>query len=260
MMFILPILTIKKDFYDQSRAWDYLVSANHYSTKIFKSAFLFDNHILEYGYPRNDLLYADNKDQLAAEYKERLRVPQDKKIVLYAPTWRDDEFYKPGQYKFKLQLDLNRLKERLGNEYFFLIRTHYFIADKLDFSGVEDFVLNVSDYDDITELYLISDVLITDYSSVFFLIMQTSNAQSYFFTYDLEKYRDTLRGFYLDLETEAPGPLLKTTEDVVNALDRLEETKQKYATILEDFHNEYCHLDDGQASKHIAEKVIVNSK
>ncbi|AIC95635.1 bifunctional glycosyltransferase/CDP-glycerol:glycerophosphate glycerophosphotransferase [Shouchella lehensis] len=248
----------KKDFYDQSRAWDYLVSANHYSTKIFKSAFLFDNHILEYGYPRNDLLYADNKDQLAAEFKVRLCVPQDKKVVLYAPTWRDDEFYKPGQYKFKLQLDLNRLKEKLGDEYFFLIRTHYFIADKLDFTGVEDFVLNVSDYDDITELYLISDVLITDYSSVFFDYANLKRP-ILFFTYDLEKYRDTLRGFYLDLETEAPGPLL-IQQKMLNALDCLDETKQKYATILEEFHNVYCHLDDGQASKHIAEKVIVKNK
>ncbi|MFS0787785.1 CDP-glycerol glycerophosphotransferase family protein [Shouchella sp. 1P09AA] len=249
----------KKDFYDQSRSWDYLVSANHYSTEIFKSAFLFDNKILEYGYPRNDLLYAKNKDELSVAFKKKLQVPTDKKVVLYAPTWRDDEFYKPGQYKFKLQLELNLLKEQLGDEYFFLIRTHYFIADKLDFTGVEDFVLNVSDYDDITELYLISDVLITDYSSVFFDYANLKRP-ILFFTYDLEKYRDTLRGFYLDLETEAPGPLLKTTEDVIEALTNLEDTSQKYARIMEDFHNTYCHLDNGEASKNIAEEVIVKRK
>ncbi len=85
----------KKDFYEQSRDWDYLVSANNYSTDIFKRAFMFDNEILEFGYPRNDLLYEDNKETVAESLKTKLGIPKDKKIVLYAPTWRDDEYYKP---------------------------------------------------------------------------------------------------------------------------------------------------------------------
>lgn len=249
----------KKDFYLQSRAWDYLVSANHYSTEIFKRAFMFDNEILEHGYPRNDLLYAENKEQIADQLKAKLQLPKDKKIVLYAPTWRDDEFYKPGQYKFKLQLDLEKLKATLGDEYFFLIRTHYFIADKLDFSGVEDFVYNASQYDDVTELYLLADVLITDYSSVFFDYANLKRP-ILFFTYDLEKYRDTLRGFYIDLETDVPGPLLKTTDEIIAALANLNETKELYKERIEKFYDQYCHLDDGRASEKIAEKVIVSAK
>ncbi|MDQ0206803.1 bifunctional glycosyltransferase/CDP-glycerol:glycerophosphate glycerophosphotransferase [Alkalicoccobacillus murimartini] len=249
----------KLDFYEQSRSWDYLVSANKYSTQIFKRAFLFDNEILEYGYPRNDLLYSPDKDKIASELKEKLEIPLDKKIVLYAPTWRDDEYYKPGKYKFKLTMDLERMREELGNEYFFIVRTHYFIADHLDLDNVSDFVFNGSKYDDITELYLLSDVLITDYSSVFFDFANLKRP-ILFFTYDLEKYRDTLRGFYIDLQEDGPGPLIMNNDELISTLKNLDEVSSNYRDRLDRFHNEYCELDDGLASKRISEKVIVNNK
>lgn len=248
----------KQDFYCQSRAWDYLISANKYSTEIFKSAFLFDKPILELGYPRNDLLHAENKDELSKNLKEKLGIPTDKKIVLYAPTWRDDEFYKPGQYKFKLKLDLERLRKELGNEYFFVLRTHYFIADHLDVEGVEDFVYNASKYDDITELYLLSDILITDYSSVFFDYANLKRPMM-FFTYDLDKYRDTLRGFYLDMETECPGPMVMNNDELIEQLKNYDKLVADYKDKLENFYNRFCYLEDGDASKRIAEEVIIKN-
>ncbi|WP_082406896.1 CDP-glycerol glycerophosphotransferase family protein [Bacillus sp. JCM 19041] len=151
---------------------------------------------------------------------------------------------------------MEKLKEELGDEFFFIIRTHYFIADKLDFTGVEDFVFNGSQYDDVTELYLVSDVLITDYSSVFFDYANLKRP-ILFFTYDLEKYRDTLRGFYIDLEKDVPGPLLRTTEEIIEVLTDLDGLNRVYGTRLNQFYDRYCHLDKGTASKQIAEKVIV---
>ncbi|WP_198546714.1 bifunctional glycosyltransferase/CDP-glycerol:glycerophosphate glycerophosphotransferase [Alteribacter populi] len=248
----------KRDFYLQSRDWDYLVSANKYSSDIFRRAFLFDNELLEYGYPRNDILYNPDKDSISEKVKSKLGIPLNRKVVLYAPTWRDDEYYKPGQYKFKLELDLKRLKKELGNEYYFILRTHYFIADNLDIDGVEDFVYNGSHYDDIAELYLISDILITDYSSVFFDFANLKRP-ILFFTYDLDKYKDTLRGFYLDHETEWPGPTLLTNDQVINTLKNLEIEYAPYMKKLETFHGEYCEWDNGLASKNIAEKVIIRS-
>ncbi|WP_455540004.1 CDP-glycerol glycerophosphotransferase family protein [Terrisporobacter sp.] len=248
----------KKDFYIQSRAWDYLVSANDYSTEIFKRAFKFDNPILEYGYPRNDLMYHPNKDEVSRKLKEKLGIPLDKKIVLYAPTWRDDEFFKPGKYKFNLEIDLRRLREELGDQYFFVLRTHYFIANHIDVDGLEDFVYNASQYDDITELYLLSDVLITDYSSVFFDYANLKRP-ILFFTYDLEKYRDTLRGFYLDLQTEGPGPIVMTNDEIIEELRDFDKLTEKYKDRVESFHDRFCTMDDGEASKRIAEEIIVNS-
>ncbi|MCT8140330.1 CDP-glycerol:glycerophosphate glycerophosphotransferase [Anaerobacillus sp. CMMVII] len=249
----------KKNFTDEAHRWDYLVSANAYSSEIFKRAFLFENEMLEYGYPRNDILNSPDRDVIAETIKKRLGIPLDKKVVLYAPTWRDDEFYGKGQYKFTLKLDLKRLKEELGDDYFFVLRTHYLIADQLDIEGVEDAVYNGSHYDDIAELYLISDILITDYSSVFFDYANLKRP-ILFYAYDLDKYKDTLRGFYLNHETEWPGPILQTNDEVIKTLKNIDQEYGPYQERLEQFHAEFCRWDDGNASKNVAEEVIVYNK
>lgn len=249
----------KKNFADEASRWDYLVSANAYSSEIFKRAFQFNNEMLEYGYPRNDSLYMNDQESYVRKLKETLGIPLDKKIVLYAPTWRDDEFYAKGQYKFTLKLDLQRFKEELGEDYFLILRTHYLIADQLDVHGVEDVVYNGSHYDDIADLYLISDILITDYSSVFFDYANLKRP-ILFYAYDLDKYKDTLRGFYLNHETEWPGPILQTNDEVINTLKNIDKEYGPYQKRLEEFHEAFCKWDDGNASKNVAEHVIVNNK
>lgn len=249
----------KKNFTDEASRWDYLVSPNAYSSEIFRRAFLFENELLEYGYPRNDILNSPNKEEYAKEIKAKLRIPQDKKIVLYAPTWRDDEFYGKGQYKFTLKLDLQRLNRELGNDYFFILRTHYLIADQLDVEGVEDSVYNGSNYDDIAELYLISDILITDYSSVFFDYANLKRP-ILFYAYDLDKYKDTLRGFYLNHETEWPGPILQTNDEVIKTLKNIDEEYAPYNQRLAEFNERFCKWDDGNSAKNCAEVGIINRK
>lgn len=250
--------TYKAEVYSQSRKWDYLVSDNPFSTEVFQSCFMFpEERILEYGYPRNDLMHlpAAKKERATEKIRKKVGVPEGKKTILYAPTWRDDEYYGKGQYKFKLQLDLRRLREEFGEEYVILLRTHYFIADSLDVTGVEDFAINVSKYSDITELYLISDICITDYSSVFFDYANLKRP-ILFFTYDLEKYRDVLRGFYIDIETEIPGPLLYTNDEIVDAIKNIDKIEEQYHDRYEEFYNRFCALDDGFAAKRIVEKVF----
>lgn len=246
----------KMTFYKQSRIWDYLISDNAFSTNCFESAFLFDKEkILELGYPRNDLLYGADRDERAAKIKEKLGIPKDKKVVLYAPTWRDDDYYGPGQYKFDLPLDLKMMR-KLKDEYFFVLRTHYFIADHLQISDEDkDFVMDQSRYNDIGELYLISDVLITDYSSVFFDFANLRRP-ILFYVYDFEKYASVLRGFYFDMTTGCPGPLLKTNEDVLEALENINAVNEEYKEKYEEFCNKFCYLDDGKAAERIVKKVF----
>ena len=245
----------KKHFYEQSRRWDYLISPNQYSSDIFKSAFKFDKNMLEFGYPRNDILYHENKTEIAQSLKAKLGIPLDKKVILYAPTWRDDEFYGAGKYKFNLKLDLQEMKKQLGDEYVIILRMHYFIADHIDTKGAEKFAYNLSSYDDIAELYLISDLLITDYSSVFFDYANLKRP-ILFFTYDLEKYRDTLRGFYIDVENEVPGPLLKTSDDVIASIKHIESIQQAYQNKYEAFYDKFCSWENGTASKQVVEEVF----
>lgn len=247
----------KKQVYTQSKEWDYLIAPNYFSSKVFRSCFAYENEMLETGYPRNDIMHSENREEIAERIRKKLKIPKDKKTILYAPTWRDDEYYGKGKYKFTLQLDLGRMKKELAGEYVILLRTHYYIADSLDINGVEDFAINVSKYNDISELYLISDILITDYSSVFFDYANLKRPML-FFTYDLEKYRDILRGFYIDIEEELPGPLLYTNDDVLGAFKRLpeiiEENKEKY----ERFYEKYCGIEDGHASEKVVKKIFLN--
>jgi CDP-glycerol glycerophosphotransferase len=245
----------KKQVFRQSRAWDYLIAANQFSSDIFRKCFLYHKEMLETGYPRNDILHADNKEQYALKLKTQLGLPLDKKVILYAPTWRDDEYYEKGKYKFSLQLNLNLLEENLSDDYIILLRTHYFIADNLDISGLEGFVYNVSQYDDIAELYLMSDLLITDYSSVFFDYANLKRPML-FFMYDLEKYRDILRGFYIDIEEELPGPILSETEEVLEAIRDINLIEQMYKDKYQNFYHKYCAWEKGNASQLVANKVF----
>lgn len=245
----------KRNFYNQSRRWDYLSSPNAYSSNIFRRAFKYDKEMLEYGYPRNDILYQKNTEESISALKKKMNLPADKKVVLYAPTWRDDEFYAKGQYKFTLQLDLKELQKQLGNEYIVILRMHYFIASQLDITEFKGFAYDFSSYDDIAELYLVSDVLITDYSSVFFDYAHLKRP-ILFFTYDLEKYRDKLRGFYIDIETEVPGPLLRESNEVINALKDIEEVEREYRQVYDEFYEKYCKWDDGNASKKTVQAVF----
>jgi len=245
----------KTQVYKQSRAWDYLIAPNEFSSEVFRRCFMFDKEMLETGYPRNDILHAPNRDEIAKNIREKLRIPKNKKTILYAPTWRDDEFYGKGEYKFELHLDLNMMKEQFSDEYVLLLRTHYFIADSLDVSGLAGFAYNLSKYDDISELYLISDILITDYSSVFFDYANLRRPML-FFTYDLEKYRDILRGFYIDIETEVPGPLLFTTPEIVDAIKNIEVINQRYSQKYELFYDKFCAWEDGHASEKVVKSVF----
>ncbi|MDD3172357.1 MAG: bifunctional glycosyltransferase family 2 protein/CDP-glycerol:glycerophosphate glycerophosphotransferase, partial [Herbinix sp.] len=245
----------KHQVYKQSRAWDYLIAPNKYSSDIFRRCFMYDKEMLETGYPRNDILHDENRDQITQNIREKLGIPKDKKTILYAPTWRDDEYYTKGRYKFSLKLDLQLLKEKLGKEYVILLRTHYFIAASLDVTGLEDFAFNFSKYDDISELYLISDILITDYSSVFFDYANLKRPML-FFTYDLEKYRDILRGFYIDIEEELPGPLLFTTEEIITAVNDIDKLQKEYQQKYVAFYDKYCSWEDGNASRKVANAVF----
>lgn len=244
----------KQNFLYEAEKWDCLISPNTYSTNIFRSAFRYNKKMLETGYPRNDYLINKNTTDEINKIKAKLNLPHDKKILLYAPTWRDNQFYGRGRYKFDIPMDFEQMKSRLSDEYIILLRMHYLIAENINLDGLEQFVYDFSNYDDIRELYLISDALITDYSSVFF-DYAILKRPIYFYTFDLKEYRDTLRGFYLDFEMEAPGPIIKTTEELIQHLDTIDQYNYE---AIEHFYNRFCGLEDGKASQRVVEKVFGN--
>ena len=173
---------------------------------------------------------------------------------MYAPTWRDDEFVKKGKYLFDLKIDLDNLQQKLGDDYVVLLRMHYLISNALDLRGYEDFAIDVSNYSDISELYLISDCLITDYSSVMFDFGVLKRPQI-FFAYDLDKYDQDLRGFYLDFHNDLPGPIYKDAYQLADDLQNLDKITNDYQGKIDKFYNDFCSIENGKASKAISDLI-----
>ena len=240
----------KRNFVLEARKWDYLVSPNPYSTEIFRRAFRYPGKIIESGYPRNDVL-SNHSETLASNLKKKLGIPEDKKVMLYAPTWRDNEFYEKGKYKFEFQFGLDKWKKEFGDEWVLLSRMHYLVAENFDFSAHAGTVYDASSYPDIRDLYLISDLLITDYSSVFF-DFAVLNRPIVFFMYDLERYRDQLRGFYINIEEEAPGPIVETEKELFLAINSLKDSNVQSDPKFSRFKGKFSSLEDG----HAAERVV----
>jgi CDP-glycerol glycerophosphotransferase len=221
-----------------------------------RRAFNYDGEICEYGYPRNDLLSRGDTAELAARVRDRLGLPAGKRVVLYAPTWRDNQVYANGRsYRFDMRLDLERAWRELGQDHVFLIRGHHHMADDVPGGMRDGFAFNVTAYPDITELFLVADVLLTDYSSAMFDYAVTGRP-IVFFTYDLAEYRDNLRGFYFDFEAEAPGPLLATSAEVIGALQDIEGVTAAYRDAYQRFAARFCSLDDGKAAARVCDRLF----
>jgi CDP-glycerol glycerophosphotransferase len=236
--------------------WDLLLSPNPFSTPIMRRAFRYDGEIGEYGYPSNDLLCRGDTAEAAARVRDRLGLPAGKRVVLYAPTWRDNQVYANGRrYRFDMRLDLERAWRELGRDHVFLIRGHHHNADDVPAGMRDGFALNVTAYPDITELYLVSDVLVTDYSSAMFDYAVTGRP-ILFFTYDLAEYRDSLRGFYFDFEAEAPGPLLADSAAVIGAIRDVDAVAAAHRDAYQRFTARFCPLDDGKAGLRTCDRLF----
>jgi CDP-glycerol glycerophosphotransferase len=234
--------------------WDCLVSPNPASTPLLRGAFRYDRTVVESGYPRNDVLNAPDRDELRAAVRAELGIAPEQTIVLYAPTWRDDEVFAGGGRAFRLALDIDAFTRQLGEDHVLLLRVHYMLTGRL--APVEHpAVRDVSRHTDVSRLYLAADVLVTDYSSTMFDFAVTGRP-ILFYTYDLADYQGRIRGFYFDFAPQAPGPLLDTTQDVLDALRDLDAVTERYADSYARFRERFCSLEDGRASERVLQAVF----
>jgi len=226
--------------------WDYLLSPNSPSTARLRQAFRYDGTVVETGYPRNDLLLADDREQRRAAVRAELGLDEGTKAVLYVPTWRDHEYYEP---EARLGLDVDEFTAGMGEGWCLLPRVHYYMADRIAVRA-NPAVRDVSFHPDIRDLYLAADVLMTDYSSAMFDFAVTGKPMV-FFTYDFAHYRDTVRGFYFDFLPDAPGPVVETLPELVDALSRLADLQEEYRDRYGRFREQFCHLEDGSATDRV---------
>ncbi len=237
------------------------ISPSDFTTEKLMSAFALENadKIIQKGYPRNDALVM-RTDEKIQNIKRALGIPDDKICILYCPTFRDSSYDAKG-YTLDMELDIERLKKLYGEDIFLLVRFHYFIADSFDDSQYEGFVKNVSSYDDVNDLYMISDVLITDYSSVFFDYAVLSRP-IIFYIYDIEEYKNNMRDFYFGTAM-LPGftvndqeKLEKVMGDIIADIKKGGNGLLRYKTAMPMFNKRFNPLEDGQSAKRVVKEIF----
>ena len=240
--------------------YTYMISPSAFCTEKFTSAFNLkalgkEDIFIEEGYPRNDFLNNYNDDDVN-RVRTELGIPVDKKIILYAPTWRDNQHISGTGYVFDNPIDFEKLRELISEEYVVVFRPHYFVANKFDFEKYEGFVYNAALYPEINDLYIIADALITDYSSVFF-DYSILRRPILFYMYDLEQYQDTIRGFYISLD-ELPGPIVVEEKELFDKIANIDKwsRSEEYSRKYEAFSNRFTYLDDGKASERVVKRIF----
>lgn len=246
---------IREKYRSDAKKFSYILSPSPFCTEKFASAWNLvktkqTHKIIEEGYPRNDRLINATPEE-REELRKKLGV-EGKKVILYAPTWRDNQHTSGEGYTYKTEVDFDKLREELGEEYVILFRAHYLVANSFDFDKYRGFVEDVSSYSDINELYIAADILVTDYSSVFFDYANLKKPVI-FYMYDLEQYANELRGFYFSLD-ELPGPIVKDEDDLVKEIRACDswQPDAKY----EEFCNKFNPKDDGHASERVLKRII----
>jgi CDP-glycerol glycerophosphotransferase len=213
----------RKDF-DFSKV-NFFCYSSQYEKKIFlRDLNVSEKSLLYSGMPRNDELWNISKRQIN-EYRKKIGIPVDKKVILYAPTWRDSE---DGGLSYSLNppININKWQEKLEFEYIMLFRAHVFV-NELNFIDFNDFIFDLSSYPEINHLLFISDILISDYSSIIFDYSVLCRP-IICFGYDYDEYI-IKRGFYIDIKSELPSGVLETENQVIEkimTLDYQEECKK----------------------------------
>ncbi len=224
--------------------WDLLLAQNSYAARVFRSAYAFRGPIWSDGYPRNDVLVTGDP----AAVRARLGIDPDARVVLYAPTWRDD------RTEMVDYLGLETFAGELGPDTVLLVRGHArtlpFGRD-LDAAGLVD----VTTYPSMADLLLVADVLVTDYSSVMFDFAATERPMV-FFTPDIEHYSEDLRGFYFDLLSDAPGPVVDTREGLLDVLRDLDSRTDVFAPRRTQWRERYAPHDDGLAGERVVRRIL----
>lgn len=236
----------------------YILSSSPFTTRTFASAFVLSDDeasrkIIHTGNPRNDDL-VDVPDDVVSAMREQFSIPAGKKVVLYAPTWRDDQHSSTVGYTYRLDIDFHALRERLGDDYVILFRAHYLVSSRVDLTPFEGFVIDVSLHDEVNDLYLAADLLVTDYSSVFF-DYALLDRPVIFHMYDLDHYRDRLRGLYLELD-ELPGPVCRSESDLANLILGVEARQEAESAQRAQFRDSFTTFDDGQATARILDILL----
>lgn len=227
---------------------DYMIAQSEFDIEIFSRLFnISKDKIRMVGLPRNDELFDFSQNEVDA-IKEKLELPKDKKIILYAPTFREYQKDKNGCY-IAPPINILLWKKYLADNYIILFRAHYEICTIMNIEE-DDFLFNVSNYPNLNELLKVSDILISDYSSVI-IDYSILERPIYSYAYDYEEYCDK-RGLYIDIEKELPFGICKNEKDLLERI--INDDIKIYTNKIKSFKNKY--VQAGGESKKFIDDII----
>ncbi|MFB0619824.1 CDP-glycerol glycerophosphotransferase family protein [Streptomyces sp. AGS-58] len=226
--------------------WDFNLSSNRHSTRMWERAFPGSYEHLEYGYPRNDVYCTATADDVA-RIRRDLGVPEGRTAVLYAPTHRDHHSgFAPG-------LDVEAFCEAAGEDVVVLLRAHYFY-DRGRSRG-SGRIIDVTAHRSAEDVCLAADALITDYSSIMF---DYANLDRPIVVYadDWDVYRET-RGVYFDLMAEPPGAVARTPDELAAVFRDGSYAGPEAGALRAAFRERFCEFDDGRAAERVVRRVLL---
>ena len=231
---------------------DIMNTQSYFEADIFTKCFgIPRNHFIEVGLPRNDAL-SDYSEEERNALRKRLGLPIDKKIILYCPTFREYEKDENLGVVLVPPMNLDKWEKELREKYVLLFRAHYEVSKVMEVKE-NGFVRNVTDYPNLNDLMIVSDILISDYSSIFFDYSIMDKVMLHF-TYDYDKYEEK-RGMYFDIREYLPGA--DNEDDLISLLLKLDYPKEVDWT--KSFRNKYMNFYGNAAQQTvncIAEHII----
>ncbi|MCY9370439.1 glycosyltransferase [Bacillus haynesii] len=229
---------------------DYLISPNQFTyEKLLKSHDIYEIYagkVADIGYPRTDLTLETNGE----EVRKTLNIPLDKKVILYAPTWRGT-VGKENDTSQVLLDEVMAIQKSMGDDYIVLLKSHYFTFEYFKINKLDH--LCVPNWYDTNKLLAAVDILITDYSSIFFDFLPLKKPVL-FYMIDHKEY-EAERGFYLDIDN-LPGPVCENLNELIDKLQNGDILKKEFSEQYDKYLKEFCYNDDGQASKRLVDMIF----
>jgi CDP-glycerol glycerophosphotransferase len=237
-------------------SWTALVSPDASATPVLRDELSFAGEVLEYGRPAGDALHTMDSEMARAAVLSALGLPASTRLVLYAPTRRPMDLRKRGWSDPGRLLDLPKVAAGLAADQVLLVRRHPGLAD--DVMGLAPGVVDVSGYPSVAELLLAADVLITDYSALL-ADHAVIGRPVLLYVPDLEEF-EASPGLNIDLTADAPGPRLRTSQDVVEALADIAAVTTEYEQAAKRFAAAHTGNNDGRAAARVVDWLVAKGR
>lgn len=240
---------------------DFLITPNAHTTQVFTESYrlrgLYPGKILEAGYPRIDFTFNTDKKELGDKIiTDGLSFDPNLPTILYMPTWRGKSITNPTNNIKQTIAEIEKIKKHFDGRYNVLLKVHPYIFKKTKEEKNIQSIL-IDDYYDANRILALTDILITDFSSVFFDYLVT-NKPILFYSWDSDVYEDE-RGMYFDMK-DLPGPQLFTIDDVLQAIENIHEIESNYYEIYQKIKTKIVPYDDGKVSKRIVDQIFSDQR